>query len=265
MNDEFLTQLREAPRAEFAEALYERISRQSQPHFSWKVVNKLTFRNAGATFILMLLVAACVYAVAEKGWNKVGDIWVDVHSDPKQSFVIQSNPVKGIIGNMEVENLTEAKSALKFAFGFPTWAPEGFVLDNQMYISPWNEKTFSAFWYEEDGEDPIGISLNYRWFEVPGVMNNPMYESVSTGPVAPGSFEEVEVQGEPAVLVRGDWNWRVYQVVVVEGEPTARGFEWDEQNGLSLYWTDGDVAYLLWTYNPAVSAEDLIKMAESAK
>ncbi|HEU0291105.1 MAG TPA: hypothetical protein VFR47_00110 [Anaerolineales bacterium] len=265
MNDEFLTHFREAPRAEFAEALYERISRQSQPRFAMPKLNKLTLRNTGAMFMLMLLVAACVYAVVEKRWNQVGEIWVDVHRDPKQPLVIESGLWKGPAGDMEVGTLMEAKSFLKFAFGFPTWAPNGFILDKKMNISPWSEKSLSASWTSQDGGEPIGIFLDYRWFRVPGVTNNPMYESVSTQPVAPGSFEEVEVQGDPAVLVRGDWNWRVYQVVVVEGEPTARGFEWDEQNGLSLYWAEDDVAYLLWTYNPAVSADDLIKMAESAR
>jgi hypothetical protein len=55
------------------------------------------------------------------------------------------------------------------------------------------------------------------------------------------------------VLVRGDFDWG------------KQPLEWNEQNGLSLYWTDGEVAYLLWTINPAVSPEDLIKMAESAQ
>jgi len=262
MNDDFLTQFREVPRAEFAEALYERISQQSQPRFRWKIVNKLTLRNAAAMLVLMLLVAACVYAVVEKRWNKVGEIWVNVQNDPKSPLVIITNLHKGPAGDMEVANLAEAKAALKFEFAFPSWAPDGFALGNKMNISPWSEKTLSAFWESQNGGDPIGIFLNYRWFEVAGANN---YESVATWPVAAGSFEEVEVQGHPAVLVRGDWNGRLYQVVVVEGEPTAQEFEWDEQNGLSLYWTDGDVAYLLWTYNPAVSAEDLIKMAESAQ
>lgn len=91
MNDEFLLRYRRTPRAEFADALYERISSQPQPRFAIPVLNRLTFRNVGAMFALMLFVAACVYAVTEKGWNKVGDIWVDVQKSPKQSFGIQSS------------------------------------------------------------------------------------------------------------------------------------------------------------------------------
>jgi hypothetical protein len=260
MNDEFLLRYRRTPRAEFADALYERISSQPESRFTISMLNRLTFRNVGAMLALMLFVAACAYFVAEKRWNKVGDIWVDVQKSPKQSLGIQSSLWKGPAGEMEVANLEEVRSALGFDFGFPTWAPEGFVLDEKMNVSTPSHKSFSASWKSRDGGQPIGIFLNYRWFYVAN-WPNPMPESVSTGPVPPGSFEEVTVFGRPAVLVRGDWNW--FMRPVEETEEIE--LKWDKDNGLSLYWADDDVAYLLWTYNPAVSPEDLIRMAESAR
>lgn len=256
MNDEFLLRFRKTPRPEFADALYERISQQPRYRFA----DKLTFRNVVMGFALMLFIAACAYVVTEKRWNKVGDIWVDVQKSPKQSLGIQSNFWKGPAGEMEVANLEEARSVLGFEFGFPNWAPEGFVLEDKMNMSPWSQKTLSAFWKSQDGEEPIGIFLNYRWFDV-GPAPNPMYESVSTYPVAPGGFEEVKVFGHPAVLVRGDWNWQMRPVEETE----EIELKWDKKNGLSLYWADDDVAYLLWTYNPTISPEDLIRMAESAR
>ncbi len=262
MNDKFLKQFYEAPRTKFADVLYEHISQQPQPRFAQTMATKLTYRNIVIVFVLLFLVAACVYAVVEKRWNKVGEIWVDVQSTQKPPTVIQSDLYKGMAGDMEVADLVEAKTALKFEFGFPSWAPEGFVLDDRLNISPWSAKTLSAFWKSQDGGDPIGIFLKSRWYLVPGT-KNPILGSVSTWPVVPGSFEEVEVQGRPAVLVRGDWNW--WHMQVVEDETAEMELEWDEQNGISLYWTDGDISYLLWTYDPAVSAEDLIKMAESVR
>lgn len=257
MNDEFLLRYRRTPRPEFADALYERISSQPEPRFA----GKLTFRNVVMGFALMLFMAACAYiVVAEKRWNKVGDIWVDVQKSPKQSLGIQSSFWRGPAGEMEVTSLEEARSALGVEFGFPNWAPEGFVLEDKMNMSPWSQKTLSASWKSQDDGEPIGIFLNYRWFEV-ATWPNPMHESVSTGPVAPGNFEEVEVFGRPAVLVRGDWDW--FMQPVEETEEIK--LKWDKKNGLSLYWADEDVAYLLWTYNPAVSPEDLIRMAESAQ
>jgi hypothetical protein len=265
MNDEFLKQFYEAPRTKFADALYEQISQQPQPRFAETMVKKLTFRNSIIMFALLFLITVPVYAAIESRWHQIGEIWVDVQSAQKPPTVIQSSLYKGIAGDMEVANLVEAKTTLKFEFAFPSWAPDRFVLDDQMNISPWSQKTLSAFWKNQDGGDPIGIFLKSRWYWMP-VTKNPILESVSTWPVVPGSFEEVEVQGRPAVLVRGDWNWHMQ---VVEEETTEMEtemeLEWDEQNGISLYWTDGEVSYLLWTHNPAVSAEDLVKMAESMR
>src|SRR5215207_1041514 len=86
MNDEFLNQFLEEPRAEFSDALYERISRQSQPRFAQTMSKNLTFRNAAVAFALLFFVAACVYVLSEKRWNKVGGIWVDVQKTLKLDF-----------------------------------------------------------------------------------------------------------------------------------------------------------------------------------
>jgi hypothetical protein len=86
MNDEFLTKFHKTPRAEFVDALYERISHQPKSRFSQTMANQLTFRNAVVAFVFMVLVAACVYAVVEKRWNKVGDIWVDVQKTHTVDF-----------------------------------------------------------------------------------------------------------------------------------------------------------------------------------
>src|SRR3990172_9021531 len=100
MNDEFLSEFLEEPRPEFAEALYERISRQPEPSLPFRLGQRLTLRNAAIVFMLLFLVAACVYAVTEKRWNKVGNIWVhvqrtikvDVPSVSGEPLVIESQP-----------------------------------------------------------------------------------------------------------------------------------------------------------------------------
>src|SRR5512146_3254111 len=112
MNDEFMTQFYEAPRTEFVEALYQRISRQPQSYFARMMGQRLTLRNAAIVFVLVFLVAACVYAVTDRGWRKVGGIWVDVEGTlelPPQSSEEQT------IQPVEPECLTveEAKKILR--------------------------------------------------------------------------------------------------------------------------------------------------------
>jgi hypothetical protein len=41
--------------------------------------------------------------------------------------------------------------------------------------------------------------------------------------------------------------------------------KWDETLGLQLYWNMKDYVYILETFGPYLSEEDLIRMAESAK
>ncbi|HLO15192.1 MAG TPA: hypothetical protein VK206_10210, partial [Anaerolineales bacterium] len=135
MNDEFMHQLYEEPRVGFADALYERISRQPQPRFPQTIATKLTFRNAAVAFMIMLLIAACVYAVTERGWHKVGGIWVDVERTYKPDIGSSSETsTEPSVQPQEPKCLTveEAKKVLRFDLHVPAWAPEGFTLDDRI-------------------------------------------------------------------------------------------------------------------------------------
>ena len=81
-----------------------------------------------------------------------------------------------------------------------------------------------------------------------------------TSTVVPGSYRKVNVHGQPAVLVRGDWTWPE-KPVIVDLKSDAK---WDEHAALSLYWTENDVLYQLYTTSSAVASQDLVQMANSA-
>jgi hypothetical protein len=274
MNDEFMHQLYEAPRAEFAEAVYQRIFQQSQPRFTQMIGQKLTFRTSVIAFALLFLVAACVYVVTDRGWRKVGGIWVDVERTQKVDFVPslavteqpQAQPTRP-----ECLPVEEAKKMLHFEVRVPTWAPEGFTSDNK--VCPWENVNLSdgaSMSWQRGTEPAIGLMLsNLRWFN----MATQKYE---VGPpsiwwsVGPGSYKEVQVHGHPAVLVRGDWD--LYGIV--SEVPPGRKLDanrqldakWDKKLGLHLYWVDGETMYEL-SASPRIkiSVEDLIKMAESTR
>jgi hypothetical protein len=261
MNDEFLTQFFEAPRAEFADALYERISQQPQPRFPGTIAIKLTFRNAAVAFIFMLLVAACVYAVVEeKSWDKVGGIHVKL----QRTIKVDNPSLSGEPIVVEEEDLFEcisidkAREFLRFRFKVPAWAPDGFTFSDE--ICGQNDLHYlsrSAFlnWEAVDKNTPLILELRNFYEPNPSLLI----------PVPPGSYEEMQVRGQPAVLIRGDWNW--------EEAPWANGerskveeyeYKWDKKRALQLYWVDGEVMYRLYTHGN-LSPEDLIKMAESAR
>jgi hypothetical protein len=270
MNDEFMHQFYESPRPEFADVLYERISQQSQPRFPQTIATKLTFRNAAVAFMLMLLVAACVYAVVEKRWDKVGVINVAVQRTIKVDNPSLSGEPLVMEFQPECFSIEEAREILRFRFKIPAWAPDGFTFSDEICgseeLSPASDSAFLD-WGGADKNTPMHLSLyNLEWFN----MATQEYEvgSASTAmfgvAVPPGSYEEVQVHGQPAVLVRGDWNWEEAPWATGETSVGEYEYKWDKKRALQLYWVDGEVFYCLYT-RAKVSPEDLIKMAESAQ
>jgi hypothetical protein len=236
------------------------------------MATKLTFRNAAVAFLFMLLVAACVYAVVEKRWDKVSGIYVDVQSTIKVD--IPSSSGEPIVVEekdaFKCFSIDEAREISRVRFKVPAWAPGGFTFSDEIcshedlslsYSSP------SLEWEGADKSTPIFLYLrNLEWYNAA----TQKYEigSASTAmfgmPVAPGSYEEVQVHGQPAVLVRGDWNWEDAPWATGETSVEEYEYKWDEKRAVQLYWVDGEVFYHLYT-RANVSPEDLIKMAESAR
>lgn len=271
MNDEFLLRYRRTPRAEFADALYERISSQPEPRFAIPMLNRLTFRNVGAMLALMLFVAACMYAVVDRGWRKVGDIWVQVERTHKVLYVPLAEAFEGSeIAPSVYECLTveEARNILRFDMRVPSWMPAGFTLRDE--ICGVDQISDYAFLYWEGTDKFNGISLmlaNLRWYD-PTMLVYKVGPASIWGPVAPGSYEEVRVNGQPAVLVRGNWDLTDVTSEIPRGRKLdPDGYldaKWDKKLGLQLHWVDGEVIYHLYTRED-VSPEDLIRMAESAR
>lgn len=263
MNDEFLLRFRRTPRAEFADALYDRISSQPQPRSGIPMLNRLTFRNVGAMFALMLFVAACVYAVVDRGWRKVGDIWVQVERTHKVELF--SPPETSVLPAAQPECLTldEARKIVRFEMHVPTWAPEGFVFDDRICSVDQLSDFVGLSWKGVDEQSSIFIMLqNLRWFDMASQQYR-IGQAAIWGPVAPGSYDEVQIHGQPAVLVRGDWDY-VKKDFGQSDHVQVIDSEWDSKIALQLHWVDGEVMYHLYT-RPDVSPEDLIRMAESAR
>jgi len=262
MNDEFITQMHEAPRAEFADALYERISQQ--PRFAQTLWQRLTLRNSVIMIALLFIVAACVYAVVERGWHKVGGIWVNVQKTHTIEFTLPPETFEESVAQpQDIECLTveEARQVLRFDIHVPTWAPEGFTLDDRMCGVDQLSDFAYLNWLRAGKSAGISITLsNLRGFNM-ATQEYQIWPAAVWQPIAPGSYKEVQIQGKPAVLVRGDWggSWRTGPMT--EGKHELK---WDKKQALQLFWVDGEVLYSLYTQED-VSVENLIKMAESAR
>lgn len=270
MNDEFMGQLRETPAADFEYALYERISRKPAPGFATILHHRLTLRNALVALALLLFVAACVYAVTEKRWNKVGVIYVAVQRTIKVDNPSLSGEPLVMEFQPECLSIEEARETLRFSFRIPAWAPDEFTFSKEVCgfedLSASSDQAFLD-WEGADKSTPLILDLrNLEQFNIATQKYEVSSASIAMFGMAvvPGSYEEVQVHGQPAVLVRGDWNWD--EAPWATGETSVKKYEynWDEKRALQLYWVDGKVFYRLYT-RANVSPEELIKMAESAQ
>jgi len=71
-------------------------------------------------------------------------------------------------------------------------------------------------------------------------------------------YEEIDINGQPAILIFG-------RLAPNSSENPQAQREWDETLGLQLSWSIKDSLYTLETVGTYVSANDLIRMAESMK
>jgi hypothetical protein len=174
---------------------------------------------------------------------------------PGEPIVVETPP------DHECLTVEEAREILRFDVKVPAWAPEGFTFEHRMCGVDRTSDSAGLYWKGADEYSGIGITLqNLRWNDGVKDRIGPPYTMF---PVAPGSYKEVQIHGQPAVLVYGNWEepWSTERLAELTGKVEL---EWDKKRGMQLYWVEGEVLYYLTTLAD-VPAEDLIRMAESAQ
>ncbi len=141
----------------------------------------------------------------------------------------------------------EALNNPPFSFGLPVWVPEGFELDANVGIANSGDWV-SLVWEHPDGREiQMLVEREYAGYILPA---------------GEDSSEEIEINGEPALLVRGFWDAE---------------HQWDSQRQIMIGWVQGERFYRL-TYSNRLPATkslmpiegdlepilaELIRMAES--
>lgn len=141
----------------------------------------------------------------------------------------------------QIMSLAEAQATLPFAFKVPTWAPEGYVLnENEVAVArPYAEVTIVRMKWENAGTGPaIYLQVMHataEGWEVRRLVGN-------------GAVETVLVNGQEVALVRGGWDHDTGQYM--------------SEVSQALEWREGDVYYSL-AAQAQVAVEDLVHMVES--
>jgi len=262
MNDKFLTQFRKPPRPAFAHALYERISQEKVSPRA-QLVGHLTLCNALAGLVTLILLAACVYGLTAPKWVEVDKrLWVQERSSG--DIYINQMPPFSYTSLLSIE---EVKTQAGFEFKVPTWIPPLLDLKGASVSAPgigdWEMNPgyplVNLFW-ARGGNPHTPEELAFQAFYPRILMVDKYYPAYFGMVVGWKSTKMTRVNNIPAVLIHGDWN---YNAVFNSLSPIE--IEWDKQAALQLLWIEGDVVYRIYAIDSSASADDLIRMAESAR
>lgn len=256
MNDEFLYQEPPPLRGEFVDKLYVKISNDGNGWAQFlhsMLLNPKRWRVAATFTIGLIIIVACARLLLEPRNVQVGTMWVqeggDTISVPKmwggigEEEPVLSSPPMPITAD-------EAIGMVPYKMKVPEWTPEGFSL-LQDTVRPPNFPTWDIWLYWSNSQNE---QIELFATEMQLAIHVPR-----------GMWEEVSVNGLPAVLVRGDFPWR--QLPPPDSPEWNTGFEltWDKNAGYQLTWTQEGAWFRLRTFGQYLDKEDLIRMAESMR
>ena len=241
-HDDFLRAGRTRPRPEFAETLYRSLAplpteRRLIPMSLSTLFAPRRLALGGLALVAALALTLAVSPVARAQLagllRVVGGITYN-EVDPNPGPAAGAEPAE--VANYTL-SLAEAQASLGFELAVPSWAPAGYILQDDVTVVEFPDSglTFARVaWYSDAGQ-VIDLQAEY-----PGT---------ATWEVGPDSLEEITVNGAPAAVLRGMWN--------------ADTGEWVHSSAISLNWRRGDVTYHLSSSNGATSVAILVQMAES--
>jgi hypothetical protein len=271
MNDQFMYDFRPSIRQKFAKDLFMRIERQQGARFSFQTMLQTISPRKLVYFFMAVLIAGFVMLYSISGSVRAE---VDLVVRTIAGFLVEERTTSPIEENIPLNSITEDEISTAeaqpvftpykveipsksistimanppFEFVLPSYLPPGFTM----------EKDFSAstdYWVSVNYTNELGSEIQL------------LVEKTYTGyllPVGVDSVEEVKVNGQAAMLVRGGWT----------AEHT-----WQQDYGMELHWqVNGRYYRLIWKQRTldrneimAIGSdlkmvqEELIHMAESIK
>jgi hypothetical protein len=248
MNDDFLHQYRKPPRREFADRLFRQISAANRRHEMLTQIKPLS-RRLALSFAALCLVFTLALAVSPAARAK----FLDVVRPVGGLTFIETLDYPGSKGPEKLfpeqkVTLAQAQESFPASFSLPAYVPQGMVFnpeDVTLMNSPKYDVAYVYMYWEIQREDRSMGRIGLRVFH--------RLEQAQPGQgdwiVGPGSVEEVQINGQPAGLVRGAWDYNSQQ--------------WGAEDLLQLTWEKDGIQYYLSSTESTASVEELVKMAES--
>lgn len=235
MRDKFLYKLRPPLDKAFSRNLYQRLSLQYPDDLELKkeyqtMKRKQQFRGWKYAFLSMCVMAVLLITLSEPVRAKALE-WIRVIAGFTVEETLESPIVtidEAIITPESIPgvSIADIMQDPPFNFNLPTWIPEGFVMDPQAGIA--NSKDWVSISWTNAGlsEIQLMVEREYTGYSIPA---------------GEGSSEPVEIDGTPALLVRGAWN---------------TSHAWDMSLGITIAWEeDGHFYRLIYSEHEPVHNE----------
>ena len=249
MKDKLLYSCRPRVREAFAEELFTRLKSLDKGETNMTIQKKV-FRLKWQYILIALVIAvAMIFGLSPKARALAGTFFQEI-----AGFAVEEQPENPMAEYIDADGVMDAPNATvyvvptttvddllsdpPFEFSLPEYIPEGYEIRSD-YVGIANSKTWIKIIYQGDSRNKeIGFMAE---------------TSTPTLSVGLDAAEEVTINGQTAMLVRGNW---------------ALDNTWDYENGVTLYWTVGDTNYRLIIHKIDPDQLDdllpeLIKMAES--
>lgn len=242
MNDEFLNQFRQQPSERFAKDLYARISQPGKDTTKSVKQHSFAFRLLAIGSIALVLVFAALLAASPSARAFVADILREIGGI---SFTETSQYPGGdgpvTIVPTQLMTLEEAQAMVPYPIQLPAWVPEGSVRLDPVEVTEFSNCTMISIRWEivANGAAPRGLPT--FWLTI-------LPHSCGGQIVGPDAIEEVNVNNQPAALIKGGWDY------------DARTWNPDI-SFFQLTWKKGEQYNLSWPSQ--LPLEDLIRVAES--
>ena len=235
MNEDFMRQFQKMPDSILLEKIHARLEKRERA----QIIKRYAFLSVLALvsmFGVLVTFSSTVRAEVLQTIEEIAGLQFEVTTD------YPGNSEEEIVVPSEHLSLEEAQGRFESPVALPTYMPPGYERQTDVeFLILGDIPTLTIRW-NSNKKHTGSIDLHIDHCSA-NIANCGLI-------VGEGALEEIMLNGKPAVVVRGAWNYdtQQYDLSVV----TAVQWRYDE-----------NTVYTLQCWNPDISLDELVKMAES--